>query len=114
MRNVRPALLVFVCAVLYLPAAHAAEIPLTDLSRLQLKNTRAEITTYRGTQALKLTEKEGSPGEAFAIANNLSFHNGTIDLEVSGAPSKTASDQARGFIGVAFRMEAGGAHFEEI
>ena len=114
MRSMRRALSVFACAVLQSWSARTAEIPLTDLSHLQLKNARAEITDYRGMQALKLTEKEGSPGEAFAIVNNATFHNGAIDLEVSGAPSKTAGDQARGFIGVAFRMQAGGSRFENI
>lgn len=47
------------------------------------------------------------------MVKNLAFHNGTIDVDVSGAPSKTANEQARGFIGVAFRLAAGGARFEE-
>jgi hypothetical protein len=114
MRSPRLPLSVFACAVLCSSAANAAEIPLTDVSRLQLHNARAETTTYRGMSALKLTEKAGSPGEAFALVNDLSFHNGAIDLEVSGAPSKSAPEQARGFIGVAFRVAAGGARFENI
>ena len=114
MRSLRLPLSVFACAVLYASAMRAAEIPLSDLSRLQLKNVQAEPTVYRGMQALKLTEKDSASGEAFAMVNNLPFHNGTIDLEVSGAPSKTAPEQARGFIGVAFRMQAGGARFENI
>jgi hypothetical protein len=99
--------------MLYASATRAAEIPLSDLSRLQLKNVQAEPTVYRGMQALKLTEKDSASGEAFAMVNNPPFHNGTIDLEVSGAPSKTASEQARGFIGVVFRMQAGGSRFRE-
>jgi len=114
MKIVRLALSVFACGLLYSSAVHAAEIPLTDLTRLQLKNAQAETPTYRGTPALKLTEKEGSPGEAFAMVTNLPFHNGVIDLEVSGAPSKTAPEQARGFIGVAFHVQAGGSRFENI
>jgi hypothetical protein len=114
MRNLRLPFSVLACAALYSSAAHAAEISLADLSHLQLKNVQAEPTIYHGKQALKLTEKESGSGEAFAIINNLSFRNGTIDLEVSGAPSKTAPEQARGFIGVAFRMQAGGSRFENI
>jgi len=114
MRSRTMPLSICACTMLYASATRAAEIPLADLSRLQLKNVRAEAVTYRGTQALKVTEKEGSPGEAFAMVNNLSFHNGTIELEVSGAPSKTAPEQARGFIGVVFRMLAGGSRFENI
>jgi hypothetical protein len=101
-------------AVLYPSAMRAAEIALANPSRLQLKNVQGEPTIYRGMQALKLTEKDSGSGEAFAIINDLTFHNGTIDLAVSGAPSKKAPEQARGFIGVAFRMQAGGSRFENI
>jgi hypothetical protein len=93
----------------------AAEIPLTDVSRLELKNVQAEATTYRGMPALKLTEKEIGSAEALAIVKGISFRNGTIDLEVSGNLTKTAaSGVARGFIGIAFRMQADGSHFEHI
>ena len=44
----------------------------------------------------------------------MTFHNGTIDLEVSGAPAKNADPTARGFIGVAFRIQPDGAHSEII
>ena len=111
MRSRTLPLSIFACTVLY---ASAAEIPLSDLSRLQLMNVQAEPTVYRGMQGLKLTEKIPASGDAYAMVNNLPFHNGTIDLEVSGAPLKTASDQARGFIGVVFRMQAGGSRFENI
>ena len=96
--------------LLSVPLARAEQIPLTDLSRLELRNTQAEITTHLGKPALRLTEK-GS-GEALAILKGVRFHNGTIDLEVSGAPSKNAAEDARGFIGVAFHMQDGGRRFE--
>ncbi|HXM45405.1 MAG TPA: hypothetical protein VN924_29480 [Bryobacteraceae bacterium] len=92
---------------------HAEEIPVTDLSRLELKGVHAEPTTHHGLAALKITEAESGPGEALAVVKNLVFRNGAIDVEVSGAPAKTAGEQARGFIGVAFRVAAGGARFEE-
>ena len=95
-------------------ATHAEEIPLTDLSRLELKGARAEPATHHGLAALKIAEAESGLGEALAIVKNFVFHNGAIDVDVSGAPSKTAGEPARGFIGVAFRMAAGGARFEEI
>jgi hypothetical protein len=95
-------------------AIRAEEIRLTDLSRLELKGVHAETTTHHGLAALKVTQAESGPGEALAAVKDLIFHNGTIDVDVSGAPAKNAGEQARGFIGVAFRMAAGGARFEEI
>jgi pimeloyl-ACP methyl ester carboxylesterase len=92
----------------------AEEILCTDGSRLDLRNGRAEITSYRGVPAWKLTEIDTGRGGAFAMIRDLSFHNGTIDLEVSGAPAKTAEGFARGFIGIVFRMQGDGSHFESI
>jgi hypothetical protein len=105
-------LTLLICAASTL-ALHAEEIPLTDLSSLELKGVHAETTTYNGLSALNITEAQSGPGESLAVVKNLVFHNGTIDVDVSGAPSKTAGEQARGFIGVAFRMAAGGGRFEE-
>jgi pimeloyl-ACP methyl ester carboxylesterase len=105
----RLSLFVFAACVL---ALRAEEIPLTDPSRLELKGAHAETTAYHGLAALRVTEAEAGPGEAFAVVRNLTFHNGAIDVDVSGAPLKTAGEQARGFIGVAFRIAAGGARFE--
>jgi hypothetical protein len=92
----------------------AEDFPLADLARLELKNTRAEITTHLGLPALKLIEKVPGTGEAFAVIKGVVFRNGTIDVDVSGAPSPEAGAQARGFIGVAFRVQDGGARFENI
>jgi hypothetical protein len=92
----------------------AADIDVTDLSRLDFRNAAVEAVTYHGRPALKMTEKDSAPGGAYAIVKGLSFHDGTIELEVSGAPSKTADPTARGFIGVMFRVQADGAHCESI
>ena len=111
-RTVKTVKLLLLFPLLFTGAAYAEEIPLTTPARLELKNARAEPTTYHGRPALKLTEKEAGPGDAFAVIKNVSFRNGTIGLQVSGALSKTASEQARGFIGIAFRMQSDGTHFE--
>jgi hypothetical protein len=97
-----------------MPVARTEQIPLTDISRLDLKNIQAEMTTYLGKPALRLTEKEPGSGEAFAIVKNARFHDGAIDIEVAGTPPKNAPGDARGFIGVAFHMQDGGTRFEKL
>ena len=93
----------------------AEGIRLTDLSRLELRGVNAEIAVHNGKPALRLTEKEAGPIENnSALIRKVSFHNGTIDVEVAGAPSKGAAGTARGFIGVSFRVQADGSHFENI
>jgi hypothetical protein len=91
---------------------HAQRISLTDLTRLDLRNTQAEITTYHGVKALKLTEEPSKPGQLFAILRANTFHDGTIDIDVAGARSATASESDRGFIGLVFRMWPDEAHYE--
>jgi hypothetical protein len=91
----------------------AGEISLGDMSRLDFVNAQVESTKYHGRAALKMTEKEAGPGNAFAIVKGVSFHDGVIELEVSGAPSKTADPTAR-FIGILFRLQADGARTEGI
>lgn len=91
---------------------HAERIRLTHLSRLELKNTHAEITIYHGRRALKLTEKPAGSGQLLAILRAAPFHNGTIDVEVAGALAKTATPSDRGFIGIAFRMQPDEMHYE--
>jgi hypothetical protein len=90
----------------------AQEISVTDLARLDLRKTQAETASYRGRQALKLTEKPGGDGQLLAIVRNRPFHDGTIDLDLAGALSKTAAESNRGFIGVVFRMQPDESHYE--
>src|SRR5882724_11110231 len=78
------------CSFVY-SSAVAQQIGLTNPSTLELNNVQAEVTTYRGAQALRLTEKEGDhPRGVFAMVKNLTFRNGTIDMDVSGTPAKGA------------------------
>ncbi len=108
----RRPLFLFIFAAFCSLAMFAEEIPLSDLARLNLKGVQAETATHHGLTALKLTESKAGQGEALALIDTVSFHNGVIDVDLSGAPSKTADAQARGFIGIAFRIAAGSARFE--
>ncbi len=94
------------------PAALAQEIPVTDPSRFQLRNARAEVVEHRGTKALKLSQEGPDRAEVIALIDKVRFRDGTIDLEVSGAPLAGAGPGARGFIGVVFRAQADGSHYE--
>ena len=77
------------------------------------KNARAEAGQYRGSAAIKL-EIKAADGDGYATVKGSRFHNGTINLDVAGAPAKGAADSARGFIGVNFRIQPDGTHWENI
>ena len=60
-----------------------------------------------------MTSKDGTH-EAIATVPGVTFRNGTIDVDVSGAPVKGAADSARGFIGIIFRQQKNSRPFEII
>jgi hypothetical protein len=98
--------------LLLLIALKAQDVTGSDLSKLDLKNVNGTVTSYNGTTALKLTEKVGAKGEAIALIKDAKLRDGTIDVEVAGALAPGAADTARGFIGVAFRVQADASQFE--
>jgi hypothetical protein len=106
-RALLPAALLFISAAL-----HAQEIPLTDPTVLDLRNTTARVTTWHNRSALDLTRKPGSSAQQLAILRNHAFHNGTIEVDLAGALSKTADASDRGFIGIAFRMQSDPSRYE--
>jgi len=87
--------------------------------RYRLDNTKdlttvggkAESVTYKGRAAVHLVPASGAEngdGDVMAILAGPDFKDGTIEIEVAGAPRAGAPDDARGFIGVAFRVQEQG------
>jgi hypothetical protein len=74
---------------------------------------KLESAEYLGKRAVRITEDGDVPNaQAFAIVKGAPFHNGTIEVELAGRPAAGAFAAARGFIGVAFRIQ--GEQFEYI
>lgn len=91
----------------------ALEASAQTLDQLVPHQVRLEAVEYRGKQAIKVTEDGVVPnGRAYAIVKGTEFHNGTIEVEVAGLPAAGSAALARGFIGIAFRMQ--GDRFEYI
>lgn len=87
--------------------------PLKSAEGLQLKNVRAEAASYQGRSAVRLVQLPGATGEdTLAVLAGSDFKDGTIELELAGAPGPGAVEAARGFIGVAFRVHPWAAKFE--
>jgi hypothetical protein len=71
-------------------------------------NVKLESVDYLGKRSIKMTEVgEVSNGEAYALVKDAVFHNGAVELEVAGRPAAGAASGARGFVGVAFRVQSG-------
>ena len=43
--------------------------------------------------------------DQLALVQELEFSNGTIEVEIAGAPELAAGESARGFVGIAFRLQ---------
>jgi hypothetical protein len=103
--------------VLALPAGASAQVrnlPLTTIDGLMLIRAKAEPATHQGKQGLRVTVsdealKEAKPGDGelnpLAVIQGLEFSNGVIEAEIAGEPAPGAGEGARGFIGIAFRMQ---------
>lgn len=89
----------------------AQKIPLSDPATLDLRGTTSQVTAWHDHQALALAGKPNATDQ-LAIIRNTTFHNGTIEIDLAGALSKTADASARGFIGVAFRVQPDTSHYE--
>jgi hypothetical protein len=76
----------------------------------EVVNGHTELVTYRGVRAVKLVpapETEGKDVDMLALLDGADFKDGTIQLDVAGAPRPGMPADSRGFIGVSFRT---GAH----
>ena len=99
----------------YLFVAFLAMMPLCAQRADQLEAHAASVAnaTYQGKSAVRLDALPNAPnGESYAIVKGSRFHNGTIEVELAGKPAANAGPGARGFIGIAFRVQ--GNRFEYI
>jgi hypothetical protein len=94
-------------------AAAGEAVPLAPDRVVPVGVEVAEVT-YQGTTALRLREKAGVAVEAdsLAVIPGLTFSDGTIEVDVAGAPRADAFEGARGFVGIAFRLAGDPARYE--
>src|SRR6266550_2061957 len=88
--------------------AFAAPAAAQTVDQLIAHNVKLESVDYLGKRAVKITEDgQVANGEAYAIVKDGVFHNGTIEVELAGRPGAGANAAARGFVGIAFRLQKG-------
>src|SRR5467141_1366009 len=93
---------------LWAPLAIASLMSAQTLDQLTPHQVKLESVDYSGKRAIKIVEDSQVPnGEAYAIVKGAVFHNGEIEVELAGRPAGGAAAAARGFIGIAFRLQGG-------
>jgi len=71
------------------------------------------VATYQGKTAVRVDAlPDAGNGRSYAIVKGSKFHNGTIEVDLAGKPAASAGAAARGFIGIAFRLQ--GERYEYI
>jgi len=76
--------------------------------QLEAQKVSVAKATYQGKSAVRLDAlPDAANAESYAIVKGSRFHNGTIDVELAGKPAVGAGPGARGFIGIAFRVQGG-------
>ena len=91
------------------------EIALGAADKLELHNVKAEKVNYQGRAAMRVTDAAAADtddAERLAIIPGTSLQDGTIEVSLSGDTLANAAAQARGFVGIAFRVSGNGSHFE--
>jgi hypothetical protein len=74
----------------------------------QLEVHMVSITNlvYQGKRSVRVDALPTAPnGQSYAVVKGSRFHNGTIEVDLAGKPTANAGPAARGFIGIAFRMQ---------
>jgi hypothetical protein len=75
------------------------------------KNVSIRETNYKGRSAIQLVAKpDTADATSYAVIKDAAFQDGTIEVDLAGQPIAGASDSARGFIGIAFRLQTDGSY----
>ena len=86
----------------------ARHFPLESADRLVLHHVAATPATLHGKKGLKLARPgttAPAPVEQLAVLPDVVFSNGVIEVELAGSPEPGAAEGARGFVGIAFRLQ---------
>src|SRR3954470_14421716 len=88
----------------------AAASLLSAPEKLNVLNGTVEKAKHQGRDAVKLLiakGKEHSDEDAMAIVPATDFEDGTLEVDVSGAPRQGTGPSSKGFVGLAFRVKDG-------
>jgi hypothetical protein len=109
------ALICFLGAAPGLTQVKTRPVPLDALNDLKPRNVKTEVVTYKGHQALRVTDAapaDSGDAERLVILSKTEFKDGVIEIDLTGEPGPSAVEGARGFAGVAFRIAPDASKYE--
>ena len=112
-------------ASLLLPAISTAQsVPLDSTAGLAPHGVQMKAVIYQGRKAIQVisspesdavwAKEHAGTGGGIVVLPGISFHNGTIEIDVAGKPGAGAPSDARGFVGVAFRVNPDASKYEYV
>jgi hypothetical protein len=112
-------MLVAVLLPWHISAQQARNFPLESRAGVRMQNVVAEPATLDGkkgvrvTFAAAMTPDQQVQIEPLAVIEGVEFTSGTIEAEIAGTPAPgTAGGGARGFVGIAFRLQPDGKTYD--
>lgn len=79
--------------------------------RLVAKNASIVQTNFKGRSAVQvIAAPAAANATSFAVVKDAVFRDGTIEVDLAGQPAAGAGEGARGFIGIAFRLQGDGSY----
>jgi hypothetical protein len=72
---------------------------------LDKKGVKVTLSDEAAQRLRALPADQQAPMEQLALIDGVDFGNGTIEAEIAGAPAPGAAAGARGFVGIAFRVQ---------
>ena len=97
------------------PEPQAKQFALETTDGLRPHNAKVEPTTHAGKRGVRvaisdeaqrrLQQTPSEPLEQLVVIEGTDFANGVIEAEIAGTPGPGATQGARGFVGIAFRVQ---------
>jgi hypothetical protein len=82
-----------------------------SVDRLTGTNVTIAQVTFKGRSAIQLiATPDAANASSYAVIKDASFKDGTIEVDLAGQPAAGAAAGARGFIGIAFRIQGDGRY----
>jgi len=90
-----------------------ASVPVDAQSpdRLVARKVAISQTSFKGRNAVQvIADATAGNAESYAVLKDMMFRDGVIEVDLAGQPAGGAAATARGFIGIAFRLQADGRY----
>jgi hypothetical protein len=84
---------------------------LGDISKLTPHGVKVEQVTYRGKPAVRVVEPQINAGGGIVVVS-VELKNGVIEAQIAGALAPGAAETSRGFVGIAFRVQADAKRYD--